>query len=248
MKILGIVNQKGGVGKTQLSNNLAHYLKRERKRTLLVDLDPQASLSKINRQLIDKKESGAYNLILKQDLEVIKIDEYLDFIDSNFNLDIAINVLENKMMRENYLKKSLDRFKNQYDYIIIDSPPSFNLIFINILYAVDEILIPIKPELDSMQGLDYLLDTINELKSFDVSIKINGIVPMMVDKRRKQTIEIMEELEKRAKDNNAVVYPGIRLAAAIAGYSKSSTNIFDYKTSNARKDIEFFCKAFCTAQ
>ncbi len=242
--IIGIVNQKGGVGKTATANNLAHYLKKNKKKTLLIDLDPQASLSKINKVFKDDIESNASKLILKKQFDRIKLDKYLDVIESNFDLDVSIKILEGKMLRENYLKKALEEVKKDYDYIVIDSPPSFNIVFLNILYAVDEIIIPVKPEVDSIQGLDYLFDTIRELKEIGKDIKINGILPVMLDKRRKQTKDILELLSKKATKEKTKIYPYIRQAAAVASYSKDKTNIFDTKKTKVRIDFEEFCKEF----
>lgn len=240
-KIIGIINQKGGVGKTTTANALGHGLAIKGKKVLLIDFDPQGSLSKNNRVLKDNEPNINKFILYKENTRenIEKIKENLYIISSNFNLDRINTELSGKPLRENYLKKAIEKIKKEYDYIIIDSNPSFSLLTLNVLFASDEILIPVKPEYDSILGLNYLIDTINEIEEMGIKIKINGILPVMVDSRRNSSKEILETLSKIALDNKTKLYKStVRLSTVIADYPSKSTNIYDYK-SNANAVIDY---------
>lgn len=247
-KVIGIINQKGGVAKTTTANALGHALANRNKKTLLIDFDPQGSLSKNNMVLTDNEPSINKFILNKENTRknIEKINENLYIIGSNFNLD-RINIeLSGKPLRENYLKKAIEKIKNEYDYIIIDTNPSFSILTLNALFASDEILIPIKPEYDSILGLNYLFDTIKEIEELGVKIKINGILAVMVDKRRNSSKLILEKLFNIAKENKTKLYENtIRLSTVIADYTSKTTNIYDYMNkSNAVIDYNNFVDEF----
>lgn len=200
-KIISIVNQKGGVGKTTTSINLGAYLAYFGKKVLLVDVDPQANATSglgFNHRKIEK---GIYEVLLGHSsiLDVIlktKQDNYF-VVPATISLSGASVELVGLENREFRLLSALEEIKDKFDYIIIDGPPSLGLLTINSLVASDEVLIPIQSEYYALEGLGQLLETIsliqNNLKS---NLGILGVVITMFDKRNRLSSLVKDELYK----------------------------------------------------
>ncbi len=198
-RIISIVNQKGGVGKTTTAVNLSAYLAHLGKQVLLVDLDPQANAS--SGLGIDHKslEHGLYESLigLVSFSQVIKATrhEQLKLAPANQNLAAANIELVNVNNREYKLKELLDEVKLDYDFVIIDSPPSLGLLTINGLVAAEEVLIPVQCEYYALEGLGQLLNTIQLVKeNLKPEIKILGAVMTMYEDRNRLAQDVFEEL------------------------------------------------------
>ncbi len=220
-KIISIINQKGGVGKTTTAINLGSYLGALGKRVLLVDLDPQANATSglgIDHQKLDR---GIYEAIIGQAplSQIIKhtLEENHKVAPATAGLAGAGVELVNAANREYRLEQSLNEIKNEYDYIIVDSPPSLGLLTINGLVAADEILIPIQSEYFALEGLGHLLRTINLVQNnLKESLGIMGVVITMYDNRTRLSKEVMTELHRYfpQKVFRTVVPRSVRLAEA----------------------------------
>lgn len=234
-KIIAIVNQKGGVGKTTTAVNLGAYLGHLGKQVLLVDLDPQANatsgLGLDHRQL----EAGVYEALIgdKNIFDVIKrtLQSGLKIAPATLSLAGAGIELVNLDNREFRLSNILEEVKGDFDYIIIDGPPSLGLLTVNSLVAADEVLIPIQSEYFALEGLSQLLETISLVQNnLKPSLGIMGAVITMFDRRNKLSASVMEELYKYFPNRifRSVIPRSVRLAEApsygrsILQYDKSS--------------------------
>lgn len=220
-KIISVVNQKGGVGKTTTAVNLGAFLAHFGKHVLLVDIDPQANAT--SGVGIDHRslEHGIYEAIIgnKNIFEVIKRTLQDGFKVAPSTLSLAGAGIELVTMedREFRLSKILDSIKNEYDYIIIDGPPSLGLLTINSLVAADEILIPIQSEYYALEGLGQLLETISLVQdNLKPELNIMGAVITMFDKRNKLSTSVMQELYQYFPNKvfRSVIPRSVRLAEA----------------------------------
>ena len=198
--IISLANQKGGVGKTTTSINLAAALAAEGKRVLLVDADPQANTSSgLGIEIKDLKHT-IYECLI-EDIDpltaVIHTDTpNLDVIPSHINLVGAEIEMLDKNNRENLMKQILLPLKNYYDYILIDCSPSLGLITINALTASDSVIIPVQCEFFALEGIAKLLNTIKIIKSnLNPSLRIEGFLLTMYDARLRLANQIYEELK-----------------------------------------------------
>jgi chromosome partitioning protein len=198
-KIISIVNQKGGVGKTTTAINLATYLAKLNQRVLLIDLDPQANATSgigVNHQTVAASLyevfSGSHSL---EQVSISLLPEGLKIAPANQNLAGANIELVSHPEREFCLYKAIEEIKPFYDYIIIDSPPSLGLLTINGLVASESILIPVQCEYFALEGLGQLLNTINLVKQYlKPDLAVLGAVMTMYDDRHKLTRDVFEEL------------------------------------------------------
>ncbi len=220
-KIIAIVNQKGGVGKTTTSVNLSAYLANLGKEVLLVDLDPQANatsgLGLDHRSL----EAGIYESLVshKPVHEIIKrtLQNGLKVAPATLALAGAGVELVNLENREFRLAMILETVRNDFDFIIIDGPPSLGLLTINSLVAADEVLIPIQSEYYALEGLSQLLETISLVQTnLKPELEVLGAVITMFDKRNKLSDAVMEELYKFFPNRifRSVIPRSVRLAEA----------------------------------
>ncbi|MFA6522457.1 MAG: ParA family protein [Patescibacteria group bacterium] len=249
--IVSIVNQKGGVGKTTTAVNLAAYLAHLGKHVLLVDLDPQGNASSgLGIDVMNSK--GTYEamsgLRAARDLVVQSDHERLHILPGNPNLAGASVELVNELSRERKLYTALLEVRNNYDYILIDNPPSLGLLTINGLVAADSILIPVQAEYFALEGLGQLMQTIEMVKqSIKPELEIMGAVITMFDARTKLSNQVLEELYRYfpGKIFRSVIPRSIRLAEA-PSYGKS---ILHYDPlSKACRAYERLAREFLTRE
>lgn len=194
MKIISIVNQKGGVGKTTLAFNLAHLLKDRGYRILAVDLDPQANLTLSVLGEIPE-EASSYEMLLNGKISIKKSKSY-DIIPSSLSLATVEPKLLSAIAKEYRLLKALQKIDENYDVIIIDTPPNLGILTLNALIASDGILIPVETRFYGLVGLKHLMDVLQEIKEYlDRKIEIIGIVPTMYEKNVSLHKEALEELK-----------------------------------------------------
>ena len=199
-KVICITNQKGGVGKTTTAVNLSASLALAKKKTLLIDIDPQANASSgvgIEKGSVEK---NIYHVIIEDQefAQIIKETSfpYLSVAPSSIDLIGAELELVNVSGREARLKERLIGVTNNYDYIIIDCPPSLGLLTVNSLNAAGSVLIPIQCEYYALEGLSQLLNTIKRIKrAFNPNLKIEGFLLTMFDKRNNLSHQVACEIK-----------------------------------------------------
>ncbi len=198
-KILAIINQKGGVGKSTTAVNLAAALGNMGKEVLLVDLDPQGNATSgfgIDKRALD---TCVYNVLLGEtpveEAILSCVADGVDVLPSTISLAGAEVELVNEMARENRLKNALGSLRGKYDYIFIDCPPSLGLLTINALVAADKLLVPIQCEFYALEGVTKLLDSMKRVKNFlNPSLEIFGIVLTMYDGRTNLSKQVADEV------------------------------------------------------
>lgn len=219
IKIISLLNQKGGVGKTTSTFNLAAVMAKKNKRVLMIDSDSQASLTLMTANDPISLKNNLSSVYKGNDINscIYKtVIENLDIIPSSIELAKTEVTLMNELIgRESKLKKAISLIKSNYDFIFIDCPPSLSLITINNLIASDYVIAPVETSMLGYYALDDLVDTIENLKEINSKLKLLGVIATRYDKRIKKDTEILNELEKNYN---------------ILGVVKSSTD--------ARKGIE----------
>ena len=220
-KILSLVNQKGGVGKTTSSVNIAVSMAAAEIRTLLIDFDPQANATTGVSNLIKKNNHTIYDVLIRgTDINKALIStqfDHLDVITSENDLVGAEIELVNVIAREYQLKSLLKKLKRKYEYIIIDCPPSLGLLTINALAASNAILIPIQCEYYALEGLGQLLNTIRLVqKHINSKLSIAGVLLTMYDSRLNLSKEVADEVREYFEEKlfNTVIHRNVRLGEA----------------------------------
>lgn len=238
-KIISLVNQKGGVGKTTSAINLATYLAALGKATLLVDLDPQSNASSGLGLDVNKIEKGLYHsLVMKVPAGEVALKSGnfgLEIIPSNQDLAGAVIELADFENREFQLYERLREVRTNYDFIIIDSPPSLGLLTINGLVASDEVIIPVQTEYFALEGLGQLLNTIDLVReNLQPKLEIGGVILTMFDRRNRLAHQVVKEVRNHFPGHvfDAVIPRTVRLAEA-PSFGKSIFN-FDKLSKGAR--------------
>lgn len=240
-KIIAIANQKGGVGKTTTSINLAASLGVLEKKVLLIDADPQANATSGIGINVESIEIGTYQLLEHSSSAreaIIKTDmPNLDIIPSHIDL-VAIEIeLVDKDEREYMLKKALQEIKNDYDYILIDCAPSLGLLTLNALTAADAVIIPIQCEYFALEGLGKLLNTIKSVqKIHNPDLDIEGLLLTMYDSRLRLSNQVVEEVQKHFNDMvfQTIIQRNVKLSEApsfgesIINYDAASKGATNY--------------------
>lgn len=220
-KVIAIVNQKGGVGKTTTSINLSSCLAYKGKKILLIDIDPQSNTTSGVGMDKHKIEGSIYDVLIndvqiKDTLIQTKIDN-LKLCPSNIQLAGAEIELVPMISREMRLKTALEDIKEKYDYILIDCPPSLGLLTLNALTAADTVLVPIQCEYYALEGLSQLMNTISLIKKhLNKKLEVEGVVLTMYDSRTNLSIQVVEEVRKHfnSKVYRTVIPRNVRLSEA----------------------------------
>ena len=220
-KIISLANQKGGVGKTTTTINLAASLAVMEKKVLIVDADPQANASSGLGLDIKKLKSSIYECLIDNiDVRTAICDtelENLKIIPSHIDLVGAEIEMLNLPDREKILKNVLEQVKDDFDYIFIDCSPSLGLITLNALTAADSVIIPVQCEYYALEGISKLLNTIKIVKSkLNADLEIEGVLLTMYDSRTRLNNQVMEEVKKHFKDMvfETTIYRNVKLSEA----------------------------------
>ena len=240
-RIIAVANQKGGVGKTTTSINLAACLAEKGKKVLAVDMDPQGNLTSGLGVDKDSVEKSIYELIIGEvDIkEVInkEVLENLDIIPTSIDLSAAEIELIGVDDKEYILRNAIDQVKDQYDFVIIDCPPSLSMLTINAMTTADSVIVPIQCEYYALEGLSQLIHTVELVKDrLNSKLEIEGVVFTMYDARTNLSLQVVENVKDNLQQNiyKTIIPRNIRLAEApsyglpINKYDPKSTGAESY--------------------
>ena len=244
-KIISVANQKGGVGKTTTTVNLSTILAKKGKKVLLIDTDPQGNATS-GLGVSKDVELSVYDILIgdtefDETLQETAIKN-LKVCPSNISLAGAEVQLVSMMSREQRLKTKLDKIKDQYDYILIDCPPSLGLVTLNAFTASDSVLIPVQCEYFALEGLGQLLNTVNLVKKhLNKNLDIEGALLTMYDARTNLSNQVVKEVKKYFEDKvyKTVIPRNVRLSEA-PSYGMPIT-VYDPRSKGA-KAYEKFAK------
>ena len=237
-RTIAIANQKGGVGKTTTTINLSACLSEAGQKVLVVDFDPQGNATSGFGLEKGSIENTVYQMLIgetdaKESIEK-NVQNNLDILPSDVNLagaEIELLEMDNK---EALLRDNLKSIKNQYDFIIIDCPPSLNLLTINALTAADTVIVPIQCEYYALEGLSQILKTINLVKrKLNRKLELEGVVFTMYDARTNLSLEVVESVKNSLNQNiyKTIIPRNVRLAEAPS--HGMSINLYDSRSSGA---------------
>ncbi len=197
MRRIAVVNQKGGVGKTTLTSNLAYALSKQGKRVLLIDMDPQSHLS-ASLGVVDRRIAGMDRVLMQQE----PLENHAVLVRNNLNLIPAgsqLGMLESQSSGDDspgtLLRDALERSNIQSDFVLIDAPPSSGLLVVNILYAVEEVVIPVTGDYLGLQGLSYLIGTLKKFESALGHKLKRHLVMSRFNKRRRLAREVRDKIQ-----------------------------------------------------
>lgn len=241
-KKIAIVNQKGGVGKSTTAVNLGAGLAEKNNKVLIIDIDPQGNASSGLGIEKSKVEYTVYDLLIESEPALNAIlkteNDNLDIIPANIELAGAEIELVSIISRESRLKKSLVKITDQYDYIIIDCPPSLGLLTLNALTAADSVMVPIQCEYYALEGLGQLMNTIELVrKNLNSDLRIEGVLMTMYDARTNLSEQVIDEVKEYFSDLmfKSIIPRNVRLSEApsfgkpILDYSSNSKGAEAYR-------------------
>lgn len=242
MKVISIANNKGGVGKTTTSLNLAAELGRNGKSVLLIDLDPQASLTIYLKFDPTEFEKSAYHLITRKcsakDVIIRTGLENVDLIPASIDLSVAEIEIIPFINREYVLNEKLKEISEYYDYIIIDNMPSLGILTVNSFMASDYVIVPVEPSFLSYKGLEIIDQTLNDIKKYNKKIQFLGTIITMYDPRTKHARMIVDKIQDNFPSLNVIIKRSVKFSnAAIAGDSIKDFAEEHFQGANAYKKL-----------
>lgn len=220
-KVIAVTNQKGGVGKTTTGINLAASLARNARRVLLIDIDPQGNATVGSG--VHKDQEGLatiYDVLMGDETAeaaILATANGFDLIPANSDLSGAQVELLDELGRELRLKSALTSIRQQYDYVLIDCPPSLNLLTVNALTAADTVIIPMQCEYFALEGLTDLINTIKKIReALNPNLRIEGLLRTMYDVRNSLSMEVSEQLQAHFGDKvyQTIIPRNVRIAEA----------------------------------
>ena len=240
-RIISLLNQKGGVGKTTTTVNLAGALAIEGNKVLVIDLDPQTHLGL--HFGVESESASVYDLLMEEDVTIedtlLSARENIDLVTSEVDLAAAESELASKTDRHDLLSRKIVSVANKYDYILIDCPPSLGLLTINALAASKELIVPMQTHFLALQGVGRLFETVSMLVGdLNPKLKVTGIVLCMHEKNTKLAREVVDDLQEffdasRDSDvpwrNCQILHPPIRRNVKLAEAPSFGKTIFDYE-------------------
>ncbi|MEB2774565.1 AAA family ATPase [Algoriphagus sp. D3-2-R+10] len=245
MKTISIMNHKGGTGKTTSSINIGAGLAKKGLKVLLLDIDSQANLTE-GFGIVDPEVSVYDSIRENKKLPILNIKENLDLVPSSIDLLGAEMEIVSKIGREQILNKLLKTVRPNYDYVIIDCPPSVGLLTVNAMVASDTILLPLQGEYFAYKGVDRLLGIVQEVReNLNENLEIGGVFITQINTNRILTKTIVEKLTEDLQDK--VFDTKIRINVALAEAQLQGQSIFDYAPdSNGAKDYKMLVEEIIT--
>jgi len=246
MRKICIINQKGGVAKTTTTVNLASALAANEKRVLVIDLDPQGNISTC---FCVNNDKTAYDLLV-DDADphecIINVSDNLDVITSDSSLAKAELIITGQTSRETVLKRKLESIFN-YDYVLLDCPPSLSLLNINALLYANEAFVPVATDFLALDALKKMTQTISEINElFDHDIKITQVIPTLYDRRNKACVQTLKDIKRGYEE---LVSNPIRINSKLREAPSVGKDIFEYaKSSSGAKDYKKLAQTVLEAE
>lgn len=237
-RIIAVTNQKGGVGKTTTAINLSACIAEKGKKVLAIDMDPQGNMTSGLGVDKNEQENTIYELILGEidveDCIITDVLENLDIIPANVNLSAVEIELIGIDQKEFIVSNAIEKIRDNYDFIIIDCPPSLSMLTINALTTADTVLVPIQCEYYALEGLSQLIQTITLVKErLNEKLEIEGVVFTMYDARTNLSLQVVENVKDNLNQNiyKTIIPRNIRLAEAPS--HGMPVNLYDSRSTGA---------------